>query len=144
MKLAFFSLCAALTLSACSGGSGEKNEVRARAAAIDWREIATANDRARLRQWRTAWMQGIGKAEAAGHRTALAGEGALLQPDAAMAWESPPAGMYDCRVLKIGAKNDVGLDYVAYPPFDCRLRVENGTMSFAKLSGSRQDRKSVV
>jgi hypothetical protein len=30
------------------------------------------------------------------------------------------------------------LDYVAYPAFDCRVRIEGGLMSFAKLSGSQR------
>jgi hypothetical protein len=91
-----------------------------------------------LRQWRTAWVQGLSKAEAAGHRTEISKEGALLQPDAAMPWESPKPGSYSCRVVKIGAKGSGTLHYVAYPPFDCRLRAENGMMSFTKLTGSQR------
>ena len=83
-------------------------------------------------------MRGLDKAEAAGHAAALAREGALLQPDAALAWQDPPAGDYRCRTLKIGAKSAGLLDYVAYPAFDCRIRIENGLMSFAKLTGSQR------
>jgi hypothetical protein len=30
------------------------------------------------------------------------------------------------------------LDYVAYPPFDCRIRGEDGFVSFTKLTGSQR------
>jgi hypothetical protein len=30
------------------------------------------------------------------------------------------------------------LDYVAYPAFDCRIRAEDGLVSFAKLNGSQR------
>jgi len=106
--------------------------------ALDWREIATPSDRQRLRQWRTAWTRGLRKAADSGHSAEIAREGALLQPDAAIAWEAPPEGEYRCRMLKIGVKFDGPLDYVAYPDFSCRIREENGVMSFAKLTGSQR------
>jgi hypothetical protein len=107
-------------------------------ASPDWRSIATDNDRQRLRNWRTAWMEGVRKAQASGNAAALAREGALLQPDVAIDWRDPPTGEYRCRVLKIGAKSAGMLDYVAYPPFTCRIRQENGLMSFAKMTGSQR------
>lgn len=135
-------LCTAI-LAGCSSGRPSQPHVAslqhpARHQAIDWRNIATEDDRARLRQWRAAWVRALGKAQAAGHAGALAREGALVQPDAAIAWETPPPGDYRCRTVKIGAKSQGLLDYVAYPFFDCRVRIENGVMSFAKLSGSQR------
>jgi hypothetical protein len=139
MRSAFVPLCAALMLAACGASGGDRRKVEStRVETLDWREIATEDDRTRLRQWRSAWVQGLNKAQAAGHLTEIAQEGPLLQPDAAVSWEAPPAGMYRCRVLKIGAKGSGTLDYVTYPPFDCRLRAENGMISFAKLTGSQR------
>lgn len=140
MKLAV-PLCAAFALAACgSVGGGEAAPPRAidRTELPDWREIATPTDRMRLRQWRSAWMQALAKADSAGHRSAIAEEGALLQPDSAIGWETPAAGIYQCRTIKIGAKSAGMADYIAYPPFDCRLRAENGLISFAKLTGSQR------
>ncbi|MBA3676680.1 MAG: DUF4893 domain-containing protein [Sphingosinicella sp.] len=137
MKAAFVPLFAALTLVACAKGDGSKVEP-SRTASIDWREIATDDDRARVRQWRTAWVQGLSKAEAGGHQSEIAKEGALLQPDAAIDWQTPQPGPYSCRMVKIGARGSGTLQYVAYPPFDCRLRAENGMTSFAKLTGSQR------
>lgn len=105
---------------------------------VAWREIATEADRVRVRGWRDSMVQGLAKARAAGHETVIAGEGALLQPDSALSWADMPAGDYRCRVQKLGAKSKGLLDYVAYPSFDCRLRSENGVMSFAKLTGSQR------
>jgi hypothetical protein len=140
MKLATIPLCAALTLAlpGCGGAAGRNGLVSASSDNIDWRAIATQSDRTRLREWRTAWMEGLRKAQAAGHGAEVASEGALLQPDSAMAWENPPAGDYQCRVLKIGAKAQGLLDYVAYPAFNCRIRAEDGLISFAKLTGSQR------
>lgn len=141
MKWAGPALCAAALLAVTGCGrtsAGEEAATTPAPAALDWRSIATEDDRARLRQWRTAWVQGLEKARAAGHGAEIAREGALLEPDAALAWHDPPPGDYSCRVLKMGAKSAGMLDYVTYPPFDCRIRIEDGLMSFAKLSGSQR------
>jgi hypothetical protein len=126
---------ALLTLSACAASRPSGS---APAGLPDWRVIATEGDRKRIRDWRTAWTEALRKAQAAGHGATLAREGALLQPDAALAWQAPPMGEYQCRVIKVGAKSAGLLDYVAYPAFDCRIRAENGMTSFAKLSGSQR------
>lgn len=105
---------------------------------IAWREIATADDRARLRGWRTAWVEGLKSAEAAGNGPTIAREGILLNPDAAGQWQSLPPGDYRCRVLKLGSKTGTGLAYIAYPTFNCRIRSEGGLLSFAKLTGSQR------
>jgi hypothetical protein len=137
MKFARLSLCLALIVAGCAakGGSAPQSAL---AATPDWRTIATEGDRQRLRNWRTAWMSGLQKAKAGGHGQALAREGALLNPDAAVDWRDPPPGEYRCRVLKVGARSQGMLDYVAYPPFMCRIRQENGLMSFAKMTGSQR------
>lgn len=104
----------------------------------DWRSVATDDDKARLREWRTAWTRGLAKAQASGHSAEIAGEGALLVPDAAIGWQDPVPGIYRCRTIKIGAQAEGLLDYVAYPPFDCRLRSKDGVLRLAKLSGSQR------
>jgi hypothetical protein len=108
------------------------------AAAPEWRSIATPYDRERVRQWRSVWVEALGKAQAAGFGPTIAREGALLQPDAAIEWRPPPEGDYRCRTIKIGAKSKGLLDYVPYPTFNCRIRREDGLLGFAKLSGSQR------
>jgi hypothetical protein len=140
MKPAVLPLCVGLALVACGSRNveAETQAARAPAPAPDWRSIATQDDRERLRNWRTAWMEGVRKAQASGHGAALAREGALLNPDAGIDWQDPPPGDYRCRVLKVGAKSRGMLDYVAYPPFTCRIRQEGHLMSFAKMTGSQR------
>ena len=138
MRLGYLPLCAAAAvLAGCGSGSGNQ-EVAEAAALPDWRSIATSSDRHRLREWRTAWVEALGMAQASGHGEALAKEGTLLEPDAALAWQDPPPGVYRCRTIKMGGQSEAMLDYIAYPWFDCRIRMENGLMSFTKLSGSQR------
>lgn len=68
----------------------------------------------------------------------MASEGALLQPDAALAGGPIPNGMYRCRVIKLGAKSAGMLDYVAFPGFACRIRPQLGVQGLAKLTGSQR------
>jgi hypothetical protein len=137
MKLALVLLGAGL-VAGCASGNAEPLRPAVSAAALDWRSLATEQDRERVREWRTAWIEGLRKAHASGHGAALVGEGALLRPDAAVDWRDPPPGDYRCRVIKVGAKSAGLLDYVSYPGFTCRIRRENELMSFVKLTGSQR------
>jgi len=103
----------------------------------DWRAVATDNDRARLRDWRAAFVSALTAARASGHADDIAREGALLDPDAA-AGGPIPNGTYRCRVIKIGAKSPGMLDYVAYPAFACRVQQQGKLQAFAKLDGSQR------
>lgn len=105
--------------------------------AVDWRAAATSHDRERLREWRGAFVQALAQAHAAGHAGAIAAEGALLDPDAALGGPIPN-GAYRCRVIKVGAKTPGMLDYIAYPAFSCRVQQERGLQGFAKLTGSQR------
>lgn len=104
----------------------------------NWRAIATDDDRERLREWRTAFVSALEAARAAGHGAEIDREGALLDPDSALAGGSIPNGDYRCRVIKLGAKSPGLLDYVAYPAFSCRIRQEKDLQGFAKLTGSQR------
>ncbi|MDQ3246976.1 MAG: DUF4893 domain-containing protein [Pseudomonadota bacterium] len=104
----------------------------------DWRAIATADDRARLRDWRSAFVDALAAARRSGHAADIAREGVLMEPDAAVAGAAIPNGMYRCRITKLGAKSEGLLDYVAYPAFSCRIRQERDLQGFAKLSGSQR------
>ena len=104
----------------------------------DWRAIATVDDRERLRDWRDAFTAALKGARASGHAATIAREGVLLEPDAALGGGPIPNGSYRCRVIKLGAKSRGLLDYVAYPPFACRIRQERDLQGFAKLTGSQR------
>lgn len=136
MKTASISLCALLALAGCARGNAEP--AAASSMAVDWRSIATEHDRERLRDWRPALVRALRSAEGAGFGADIAREGALLEPDAAIAWGELPQGEYRCRMIKLGAKSEGMLGYVAYPPFVCRVRQEGDLIGFAKLTGSQR------
>ena len=103
----------------------------------DWRAAVTEQDRKRLRDWRTSFTNAIAKARAAGHGAELAAEGRLFDPDAAIPG-AVPNGAYRCRIIKLGARGEGLLDYIAYPAFACRVQQERDLQGFAKLSGSQR------
>jgi hypothetical protein len=102
-----------------------------------WRAVATEADRDRLRGWRTAFVSALAAARAAGHGADIAREGPLLQPDSALGGPIPN-GDYRCRVIKLGAKTEGLLDYVAYPYFRCRIDPHGALQDFVKLTGSQR------
>jgi hypothetical protein len=105
---------------------------------LDWRSVVTDGDRERLREWRTAFVDALRAARAAGRSAEIAREGVLLDPDAALGGGPIPNGDYRCRVIKIGAKSPGSLDYVDYPPFSCRITQVGQMQDFAKLTGSQR------
>jgi len=124
-----------LPLSACSTVAPKGLITQA---TRDWRQVATSADRQRLRGWRSAWVDGLRQAEAAGYSEPVRREGVLLQPDAALGGAGVPNGSYRCRLLKLGARSQGLLPFVGYPPFACRIKQEGDLQGFAKLSGSQR------
>jgi len=104
----------------------------------DWRQVATENDRNRLRDWRKSFTDALDAARKSGHAADIAREGALLDPDAALGGGPIANGMYACRVIKLGAKSAGLLDYISYPAFACRVEQERDLQGFAKLTGSQR------
>jgi hypothetical protein len=109
----------------------------------DWRTVITESDRARLRDWRTSFVDGLRAAKAGGHAAEIEHEGALLEPDAALGGGSIPNGLYRCRVIKVGRKSVGMLPYVSYPAFNCRIQQEGKRQEFVKLSGSQRQVGSI-
>lgn len=103
-----------------------------------WREAATSDDRERLREWRNAFADALATARRSGYAGDIAREGALLEPDAALPSPALPNGEYRCRVIKVGARSDGLLDFIAYPQFRCRVRQSGALQSLAKLGGSQR------
>ena len=101
-----------------------------------WQQAATEADRARLRDWRTAFTRALEQARAGGHSADVEREGILLNPDAALGGPIPN-GDYRCRVVKVGAKSEGLLNYIAYPAFRCRIE-QGKAQRFTKLTGSQR------
>ena len=131
------ALAPLMLLAAC----GPKPPVAAPTPALPslgWRDAATGNDRERLREWRSSFIHALASARRAGNADEIAREGVLLQPDAALGGGPIPSGDYRCRMIKVGAKSEGVLGYVAYPYFRCRVGGGTGIQSFAKLTGSQR------
>jgi len=135
--LSFLIALAAGSACAAAQGAPDSGPCPVAGAAADWRTIATADDRRRLRQWRDAWIEALAQARGGGHEADIAAEGALLEPDSALTGPMPPPGDYDCRTIKLGSPSDL-LPYVAYPAFLCRIAVDGDRVAFTKLTGSQR------
>lgn len=130
-------LCAAAAALAIAGSAAAADAVQRGDEASPWRDVATEQDRGRLRTWRSAWIEALREARAAGHGAEMDGEGALVHPDAALLHPVPPPGLYRCRTIKIGGQGAL-LDWVAYPTYRCRIRAQRGVLTFRKLTGSQR------
>ncbi|MCA1653156.1 MAG: DUF4893 domain-containing protein [Sphingomicrobium sp.] len=136
----FALLLTALLLPACASVNRQLDREGALidSPARDWREVATAQDGDRLRQWRSAFVEGLHAARVSGAGTKIDAEGALLAPDAALPGAALPDGDYACRTIKLGAKNPGAPDFLAYPAFRCRVGAGRGRQSLAKTTGSQR------
>lgn len=123
-------LAASIMVAACT-------TTRATPPTQGWQQAATEADRARLRDWRAAFTRALEQARAGGHAADVARESGLLDPDAALGGPIPN-GDYRCRVIKVGAKSEGLLNYIAYPAFRCRVSQQGGIQHFDKLSGSQR------
>ena len=103
-----------------------------------YKQVISENDRVRLRDWRKSFEGALDAARKAGHTADVAREGALLDPDAALASPAIPNGMYRCRVIKLGAKVADNLAFASYPGFSCRVRAQRTLQRLTKLSGSQR------
>jgi hypothetical protein len=110
---------------------------QARDQSAGWRDVATDHDRARIRGWRTAWLEGLRQARRK-HAAQVNRAGELLHPDAALLQPEPPEGDYRCRTIKMGGQDSAMLDWIAYPEYRCRIRRDGETLSFVRLGGSQR------
>lgn len=138
---------AGCALSACAmpagGQSVSTKSVQAQGEGAEkrttpWRQIATEQDRQRLRNWYRSWQRALEDGRARGAGAQIDAEGLLLDPAAALDAPSLPAGEYRCRTLKLGAKGRATLGFVAYDWFRCRVEDQSGQKRIEKLSGSQR------
>lgn len=119
----------ALAITACA-------TTQATPSTQSWQQVATEKDRQRLRDWRKAFTTALQQARTT-NATDVALEGKLLDPDAATGGVPIADGNYRCRVVKVGAKTEAMLNYVAYPAFRCRIDAGQ-VQRFTKLTGSQR------
>jgi hypothetical protein len=137
MRQALIAVVATAMLAGC-GGRRVAPEPGPAAVRADWRSVATAADRDRLRRWRSVWLDAVGRARAGGASREIAAQGALFDPDLLLADPAPPTGEYRCRVFKLGAKRAGLREYVTYPAHACRVLADRGMLRFQKIGGSQR------
>jgi hypothetical protein len=135
-----FAATGALTLSSCAAMNAPTGSISREQAVTseNWRSVATAADRERIRGWWDAWTAALTNARARGFGGAIAAQGVLLEPMAALPNAHLPPGDYDCRVIKLGARQPDMPAFTVYPEFRCRVEAEQDIFSFTKLTGSQR------
>ncbi len=128
-------LVAAMLAGGCNAILQPASMVAARTMA--WKDVATPADRERLRDWRSSFTAALAAARRSGHGADIDREGSLLDPDAALGG-TIPNGTYACRIIKLGAKSEGLLDYVAYSNFTCRIRARSAGQRLDKSGGSQR------
>jgi hypothetical protein len=103
----------------------------------NYKQAISENDRVRLRDWRKTFEAALADARKT-NASDVARDGAVLEPDSALAGPAIPDGVYNCRVIKLGAKEPGNLNYVSYPAFTCRVHAQRTLQRLTKLSGSQR------
>lgn len=143
----FLLIGAGCALSACTTAAGGQSvSAKSVEAPVDmvekratpWRQIATEQDRQRIRNWYRSWQRALDDARERGAGAQVDAEGILLNPAAALDDPNLPAGEYRCRTVKLGAKGRATLGFVAYDWFRCRVEDQSGQKRMEKLSGSQR------
>ena len=103
-----------------------------------WQRVASAADIDRIRRTSQAWNTALAEARARGFRSAVAAEGDLLKPGAALARPEPTPGSYNCRLIKLGSINRRQPALEKFKPFFCYVEVENNLLTIVKQTGSER------
>lgn len=99
---------------------------------IDWKNVITPADQARLARATDAWTQGL--AAAARFSADIKASGPLLDPKAALARPTPSPGAYLCHMVRLGGKPA----YATFKRFDCYVEAEGELLTLMKATGSQR------
>lgn len=104
------ALALASVLASALAGGAVANVRQRPDSDVDWRKVATRQDRERLRGWRNAWMQALAKVRATPAGAAIvAADPALFDPDRVMLGGALTPGAYRCRVYRLGGVGARGM-----------------------------------
>ncbi|MBN2973778.1 DUF4893 domain-containing protein [Roseomonas aeriglobus] len=124
--------------SAQTGATAPATECRLPSGA-NWREVATPDDRTRLRTWRDAWTAALDTIRARGGLAAVTGEGALLEPDRALGTDPmPPAGDYRCRTIKLGVRDETRAPVAPQAALPCRIARDGDVLRLTQGEGPQR------
>lgn len=138
-----FALFAAvlLPLSACRQVLTPEELARAEVVVVEespWRSVASSEDADRLDRLAAAWQQAHAQARRAGFSRAMAREGPLLEPGAALPMPAPTPGPYLCRLIRFAPPVPRGAVLTAYRPFFCYVGVDRDALSIIKQTGTQR------
>lgn len=102
-----------------------------------WERLIVAEDAERLDTFRAFWSTALAAARPR-FATALAREGALLDPTRALGHPALPPGSYRCRVVKLGGDGRRVPAYRTFPPTFCYVGGEDDGQSFTKQTGTER------
>lgn len=110
--------------------------------ASPWTDVASQEEADTLKSMKLNWAVALDQGRAQGFVRAIANEGALLDPEAALPRSALPPGRYQCRVIRIGAAPGTqprrGQGYAAYKQQYCYVDVEGPLTTFVKETGSER------
>ena len=102
-----------------------------------WAALATDNDISRMTELDEVFADGLAEARKAGFKSAIAREGELLDPDAALPAAAPTPGSYNCRTVTLGKTKERGSPaFQRFKSFFCYIEVEGDRFTLVKQSGS--------
>lgn len=130
----------ALALSGCAGTQAQRPT-----AIIEleppsdkqWERLILAEDADRLGTFNALWSTALAAAKPR-FASALAREGALLDPGGALGHPALPPGSYRCRVVKLGGEGRRVPAYRTFPPTFCYVGGEGEGQSFTKQTGTER------
>jgi hypothetical protein len=107
--------------------------------ANDWQLIVSDVDAARIGKIGASWDAALADVRAHGGAKAIAAEGALLDPKAALPRPAPPPGVYHCRVVRLGLTEENRTKaWAVFKPFFCFVAVEGPLLTFTKGTGTHR------
>jgi hypothetical protein len=101
-----------------------------------WQQLATGDDRDRLRRWRQAWTESLDRIGTS--ESAITANPKLFDPDTALPDPLPPAGDYRCRTYKLGAIGTATHEFTAYPEQTCRIEDAGAVKRFDQIDGAQR------
>lgn len=97
-----------------------------------WQGMISLHDQEAINTLPAQWKRALDAVPKSRH-SALAAEGALLDPDAALELPALPPGPYHCRLVRLGGSTGL----ITYKPDFCYVEGDTQRQSFTKQDGNR-------